>query len=209
MDPDSVLTALRVASWLDIEIDQVQASQLDRYHGWLASEAIRAGGVGPNEGSRLWQRHIADSLTFGIALSEAEIVGDIGSGVGLPGIPLAIAFPQLTFVLVDRSGRRCDLIRRAIAVLRLENCEVVHSDIGAVDKQFDAIVSRAAIPLQDLLIHVKHLLKPGGTAVIGISRAGNMPANMSDDGSGLSMELVEVPIDILDTPAKLLRIGAT
>ncbi len=209
MDPESFQTVLRVARWLNIEIGSSQQRQLVRYHGWLESEAIPAGGVGPNEAPRLWQRHIADSLTFGIALPDAETVADIGSGAGLPGVPLAIVYPHLDFTLVDRSGRRCDLIRRAIAILRVENCNVVHSDVRTVDKRFDAVVSRAAIPLEDLMIHVKRLLIPQGCAVLGLSQTGNRPIRPGEWGPGFATDVVELPLDILDTPAMLLRIRAT
>lgn len=196
------------AGYVGVTLSERQKQQLVRYHDWLATEAIAAGGVGPHEQDRLWNRHVADSLLFGIGLAAASSCLDVGSGVGLPGIPLAIAFPDTEFVLLDRSGRRCDLLRRAKAVLGLRNCTVTQGDVRQVSEQFESIVSRAALPPQQILIHVKRLLVPGGVAILGLSRApdGQVEVPESDE---LAISVESVPVEILDTPVYLLRIEAT
>ncbi len=204
----SIEDAVRAASWAGCELTEQQCEQLARYHRWLSEEALDAGGVGPNELDRLWTRHIGDSLLFGLALHQADTCADIGSGVGLPGVPLAIAGPATSFDLVDKSGRRCDLLRRAIRVLGLENCHVVHSDVDRLTTRYDAVVSRAAMPLERLLLHVKHLLSPDGIGLVGVThgRAGEAPIPASP--SGLTLAVVSVPDEILDRPVQLLRIEA-
>jgi 16S rRNA (guanine527-N7)-methyltransferase len=207
MGADSFVLAERAAGWLGLEIPEQGRIKLVRYADWLVREAIGAGGFGPNEENRVWSRHIADSILFGVDLVSGESCLDVGSGAGLPGIPLAILRPDITFDLVDRSGRRCDLLRRATAVLGLENCGVIHRDIAVVDKKYDRIVSRASLPPARLMIHVKRLLRRGGSATVGLSRTGTDLGLLSVP-PGLERSTVDVPADILDTAVHLLRIVA-
>lgn len=208
MGADSLQRAIAVASHLGVGLADKQQALLSRYHRWLIEEAIPGGGVGPHEKNRLWDRHIADSILFGIGVSESSSCLDIGTGVGLPGIPLAVAYPQTDFVLLDRSGRRCDLVRRAIAVLGLANCVVTHSEIKQFSGRFESIVSRAAIPPDQILFHVKRLLAPGGVAILGLSRAGRGDFDTIKDDE-LTVSVVASPPEILDSTAHLLRIEST
>jgi len=205
-DPSEVVG--RVAGWLGHELSIHQVDLLQTYHDWIVTEAIRAGGLGPNETEKVWARHIADSLVFGIALGRAGSCVDLGSGIGLPGIPLAIMYPEVRFFLVDRSGRRCDLMRRAIAVLGIQNCSVVHRDLVAIDAEAEANISRAAIPIGGSMIHGKRLLEARGTAVLGLSRT-EEPDVIAELPTGWSRQIVTVPAEILDTAVYLLRIEAT
>jgi 16S rRNA (guanine527-N7)-methyltransferase len=207
MGADSFVLAERAAGWLGLEIAEEGRIQLVRYADWLVSEAIGAGGIGPNEETRVWSRHIADSILFGVDLGLAESCLDVGSGVGLPGIPLAVLRPDIKFDLVDRSERRCDLLRRATAVLGLDNCRVIHGDIAAVDKKYDRIVSRASLPPARLMVHVKRLLHRGGSAIVGLSRTGT-ELGLPSVPAGFETSTVDVPADILDTAVHLLRIVA-
>jgi 16S rRNA (guanine527-N7)-methyltransferase len=208
MGADTFSDAVAAARWVGQELTRHQLDQLTVFHGLLGSEAVRAGGIGPNEIERLWSRHIGDSLLFGLVLDRAQTCVDVGSGAGLPGIPLAVAYPEIGFDLVDRSGRRCDLIRRMIAVLGLGNCKVVHKDVADVDKNYDALVARAAMPAEKLLIHVKRMIEPGGIALVAHSRTGNTGGPLPAMPDGLTGEYVEVPVDILDSPVNLLRIDS-
>jgi 16S rRNA (guanine527-N7)-methyltransferase len=208
MGADSFSIALAAARHVGVELDEAQVALLGRFHTWLGSESMRAGGVGPDEETRLWDRHIADSLVFSLALTAADTCIDLGSGTGLPGIPLAVAHPHIEFTLLDRSGRRCDLMRRSVAILDLPNCIVRQQDIADVADRFDAVVSRAAIPPKLLMIHVKRILKPRGIALVGLSRTGNTGILPVDDGE-MSLSMVSIPAEILDSGASLLRIEAT
>ncbi len=204
---NSLQTAVAAARWTGIEPTDRQQSLLETYKNWLIDEAIPAGGLGPNEGDRVWSRHLADSLLFGYGLGEQPACLDAGSGVGLPGIPLAIIHPQIEFELVDKSGRRCDLLKRAIGVLGLENCSVIHSELSSIGRRYPFLVSRAAIPANQMMIHVKQLLAGGGIANISVSRVGEGDPSI-DVPVGLLANLVSVPDKILDTRVQLLRIEA-
>jgi len=206
MGAESLQVALQAAAWVGEELLPEQQSLMIRFHDWMSSEAIQAGGLGPHERPRIWSRHIADSLLFGIELGTKCL--DIGSGVGLPGIPLAVMRPDVSFILLDRSGRRCDLMRRAIAVLGLGNCQVVELDIADLEKSFDSVVSRAAVPPEKMMFHVKRCLMPGGTAVLGLSHTGQT-SDLPKNPAGFTSVVVAVPADVLDTGVNLLRIEAT
>lgn len=172
---------------------------LVRYHDWLAGEAIPAGGLAPNEAGRLWTRHIADSLTFAVGLTRLadppDEALDIGTGVGLPGIPLAIVVPDVAWRLLDRSGRRCRLLRRVVRMLDLPNVTVVQADVAEWSRPMPFIVSRAALPAGALRPWLSRLLTPAGVAVIGGSHV--------DGGPEPGFELLAIPPTILDHQAWL------
>lgn len=139
-------------------LDARQLESLDAYRHWLGTEAVEAGGIGPNEVPHLLERHVADALTWLQPLGTApETILDIGSGVGLPGIPLAIALPATHITLLDRSGRRCGLLRRAIRILDLPNVVVKQRDVAQMDVGAEVVVSRASLPPEQLLPHLHRL----------------------------------------------------
>lgn len=141
----------RIAEWADIALPTDALEQLTVFSDWLAHEAIPAGGVGPNEESRLWNRHILDSALFAGFVEAGDSVLDIGSGVGLPGIPLAIMRPDCVVTLLDRAGRRSQLARRAVRVVGLDNIVVVQGDIASYAGRHSVAVSRGSLPPERLL----------------------------------------------------------
>ena len=187
---------LRAADYAGLELDPGQREQMSRFRRWLAEEGIRAGGLGPGEESRLERRHLADSILFASQLGAVDEVWDLGSGVGLPGIPLAISMPGTGFVLVDRSGRRVDLTRRAVRVLGLENCQVIAGEIKNLSGPLPALVSRASLPPPQLAEVAGRVLAPGGVAVVGGSwrEAPRYPG----------WTTIEIPPDVLDQTVWLL-----
>lgn len=161
-----------IAEFAGFALDDSQVELLNRYRDWLKTEAIPAGGLGPAEEDRLDERHIADSLLFAWPFDEfPEALIDLGTGVGLPGVPLAILWPETRVQLIDRSGKRIDLVRRACRVLGLDNIETLHRDLTDLGGRFPAIVSRAAMPPGRLASYAEELLQPGGLAVVGGSWA--------------------------------------
>jgi 16S rRNA (guanine527-N7)-methyltransferase len=118
-------------------------------------------------------KHILDSLApikiiRDLSKNSANFkIADIGSGAGLPGIPLAICLPNAAFTLIERMGRRAGFLRDAVAVLGLPNVVVVEADMEklaiAVDDRYDLIVFRAFRPLDSAILRrLFALLKPSG-----------------------------------------------
>lgn len=184
----------RAAAWAGWDLNETQLYTLRRYGEWLREEAIVAGGLGPNEGERIVERHLADSLLFAGGWRRAHpprSVADLGSGVGLPGIPLAILWPTTTVYLVERAGRRTRLLRRAVRILALE-MEVVEADASRVDLAgIEMVVARAAATPAKSLEWASRVLASGGVAVIGGSHV-ERPQRCAGE------EILAVPPEVLD-----------
>lgn len=112
--------------------------------------------------------HLADSL---VALEVAQIraagtVADLGSGAGVPGLPLAIALPGTGFSLVESSARKCEFIRRTADACELRNVEVVSSRIEQWSALVDVVTARALAPLEVVVEYAAPLLRIGGSLVV-------------------------------------------
>ncbi|QIL19547.1 16S rRNA (guanine(527)-N(7))-methyltransferase RsmG [Thermomonas sp. HDW16] len=109
-------------------------------------------------------KHLLDSLAMHAQLDGIDSLADLGTGPGLPGIPLAIARPQLQVTLVESNGKKARFLREAVRQLKLGNVHVAESRIEAfaAPGQFDAITARALATLPLILELGGHLLKPDG-----------------------------------------------
>ena len=125
-------------------------------------------------------KHLLDSLAmhpYVDAIAEAGgRLADLGTGPGLPGIPLALAKPGLQVTLVESNGKKTRFLREAVRKLGLGNVEVVESRIEAYDApgRFDAITARALATLPLILESGGHLLRPGGVL---LAMKGVVPAD--------------------------------
>lgn len=102
--------------------------------------------------------HLLDSLTVKPYVESARRVLDVGSGAGLPGVPLAIVLPHVQFVLLDSNGKKTRFMQQAIISLGLSNCEVVHQRIEQYQptEKFDTIVTRAFAEIGETLARLQH-----------------------------------------------------
>jgi 16S rRNA (guanine527-N7)-methyltransferase len=106
-------------------------------------------------------RHLVDSLAI-LPYVQGQSLADLGTGPGLPGIPLALARPELQVLLVDSNGKKVRFLREAIRSLKLENVRAVQSRVEDVEGQFDCITARAFASLEDMLAWGGHLLTKDG-----------------------------------------------
>lgn len=108
-------------------------------------------------------RHILDSLTIAPFIKGQHVI-DVGTGAGLPGIPLALVYPERRFVLLDSNGKKLRFLIQAKAELNLANVEVVQARVEAYHPQqcFDEVVSRAFTQLDDMIAKTRHLCCPKG-----------------------------------------------
>lgn len=106
-------------------------------------------------------RHLLDSLAV-LPYVRGPRLADLGTGAGLPGMPLAIALPELQVSLVDANGKKVRFLREAIRALKLDNVTAVQNRMENLDGEFDCITSRALSSLAGMLIAAGHLLAPDG-----------------------------------------------
>lgn len=157
------------AQTLGLALDDGQYRKLTTYIGELELWNPIYKLVGAH-GEELVTKHIVDSLAAVPVIEKilsrkpGAVTADLGSGAGLPGIPLAIAIPSHHFVLVERMGRRVGFLRNAIALCHLaEQVEVCERDLSEVKGSFDLVTFRAFRPLYEILDLVDPILAPGGT----------------------------------------------
>lgn len=140
-----------------------------KYVDFLSTAGLERGLMGPRERPRLWDRHVLNSAAAASQMHHGETVVDIGSGAGLPGIPLALARPDLTMTLVEPLLRRVNFLEEIVAVLgidiriirgRAEEKPVIAEAGGA-----DVVTSRAVAPLAKLAGWSAPLLRGGGRMV--------------------------------------------
>ena len=147
-------------------------SRLDRaqrYAEILAGAGVERGLLGPREVDRLWDRHILNSAAVAELLGAGERIADIGSGAGLPGIPLALARPDLRVTLIEPLLRRSEFLREVVDALGLEITIIrgraedrsVRQQVG----EMDAVVSRAVASLDKLTKWSMSLLRLDGRMV--------------------------------------------
>jgi len=154
---------------LETEPDVAQALFGDRidlaraYTGDLARRGEELGLIGPLEIPRLWTRHILNCALLAPLVLPGR-VGDIGSGAGLPGLVLAIARPDVQFILIEPMERRVEWLIHETAELGLDNVEVVR--VRAEDAKFspwlDQVTARAVSALSKLIPLTAPLVRSGG-----------------------------------------------
>ena len=184
------------------------------YAAWLAGPGIERGLLGPREVGRLWARHLLNCAVVGDVVPDGAAVADLGSGAGLPGIPLALARPDLRMTLVEPLLRRSTFLTEVVTALGLPSVEVVRSRAEELrgHRTFDVVTSRAVAPLERLLGWSAPLVAPGGCVVAmkGGSAADEVQAVLSLPGllSRLGLgppEVLEVGAGVVSEPATVVR----
>lgn len=187
----------------------------EAYHESLATDGSTRGFIGPREVDRLWDRHILNCAALADVVPEGASVADVGSGAGLPGIPLAIARPDVKVTLIEPLLRRTKFLDEVVADLGLTNVtvlrgraeeKVVRKEVGAVD----VVTSRAVAPLGKLAGWSLPLVRTGGrmiamkgsSAAEEIERDGKLIAK----AKGKFPSIVEIGESILDTPTYVVDI---
>lgn len=185
------------------------------YHESLATDGSIRGFIGPREIPRLWDRHILNCGVIGEAMDQGILVADVGSGAGLPGIPLAIARPDLEIILIEPLLKRSVYLGEVIEQLGLDNVSVIRgrAEEKAVRKQIghvDVVTSRAVAPLGRLASWSLPLVKVGGRmiAMKGASVAEEIErdAKAIRNAGGGEVKVYAVGGELLDEPTTLISI---
>jgi 16S rRNA (guanine527-N7)-methyltransferase len=158
----------------------------ERYVARLATDGVTRGLIGPREVPRLWERHVLNSAAVAEAVPQGARVVDVGSGAGLPGIPLGLSRPDVTLTLVEPMARRVEFLDEVVDELavpaglswrvvrgRAEDRPVVTA-VGPVD----VVTARAVAPLPRLVGWCRGLLRPGTqlVALVGARALQDLPA---------------------------------
>ena len=171
----------------------------ERYVARLATDGVIRGLIGPREVPRLWERHVLNSAAVAEAIAPGARVVDVGSGAGLPGIPLGLARPDVTMTLVEPMARRVEFLEEAVVELRALQGDAAgavgpgidggsrwrvvrgraedRSVIGAVGG-VDVVTARAVAPLPRLVGWCRGLMRPGTqlVALVGSRALDELPA---------------------------------
>jgi 16S rRNA (guanine527-N7)-methyltransferase len=187
----------------------------ERYAEMLAGPGVERGVIGPREADRLWERHLLNSAVLGELVPVGCRVLDVGSGAGLPGIPLAIARPDLTIVLLESMARRVGWLQDVVAELglgvavhrgRAEEPRV-RDELGGND----VVTARAVAPLGRLAQWALPLVAPGGRllAVKGASAEEELARDIGAvrAAGGAVVEIVQCGATIARPPTTVIVVS--
>ncbi len=168
--------------------------QIQRYAELLKGAGIERGLIGPKEGDRIWERHIANCIPITTILPENVRLVDIGSGAGLPGIVIALARPDLKVSLVEPLQRRVDFLNEVVSELGIP-VEVIRGRAERVKKQFEIVTARAVAPLEKLINISWHMIPRGGSlmAMKGESAAEEIASTTLKKGSTAELHEISLP----------------
>jgi 16S rRNA (guanine527-N7)-methyltransferase len=147
----------------ELTVTEQQASQLIQLVELLVKWNKAYNLTSVRDPSQMLVKHILDSIVVSPYLQGNSFI-DVGTGPGLPGLPLAILNPDKQFVLLDSLGKRLRFIRQAILSLGLKNVEIIQSRVEEYQPEvgFDCVLSRAFASLEDMLSWCYHLPNEGG-----------------------------------------------
>lgn len=193
-----------------------QAGALTSYAGWLAGAGTVRGLIGPREVPRLWDRHLLNSAAVAELLPHGVRLVDLGSGAGLPGLPLAIVRPDLRVDLVEPLLRRATFLTEVVADLGLtDRVKIVRGraeDRSVIELVGGAsyLTARAVAPLDKLVRLSFPLLVRGGSllAMKGNSAEDELARYESALGRARAeiRGVVECGVGLIDPPARVVHL---
>ena len=156
----------------------------------LAADSETFGLLGPRELPKIWSRHVINSALLSELVPDGSLVADVGSGAGLPGIPMAIAQPNAHFTLIEPMERRANWLVSVVNDLGIRNVDVIRARAEEVSRtDFDIVTARAVAALDKLL----KLLTP-------LTRGSNLKTVLALKGS-------RAPVEIAEAKPRLQRLG--
>lgn len=182
---------------ISIEPDPGDTERLGRFLALLLDANSSLNLTAITEPDAAWRKHIFDALTLIQVLAElpkGAMVADVGSGGGVPGIPLAICLPHLRFALIEATGKKADFLRAAAAGLELDNVLVINDRAEAVARshkdqlgreRYDAVIARALGRLNVAAELTVPLAKPGG--VIALVKGEKADEELAEAGPALGL----------------------
>ena len=184
----------------------------ERYAHMLATEGVERGLIGPRETDRIWDRHLLNCAAVGELIAPGTRVADVGSGAGLPGIPLAIARPDLEITMIEPMLRRTTFLQDVIDQLGLESVLVLRhraeERVVLEHADFDFATSRAVASLDKLTRWTMPLLKANG--IMLALKGDRAQAEVEEHGTLMaslgvaSVKVMRCGVEYLDPPATVV-----
>ena len=185
----------------------------EAYARLLTEQGVLRGLIGPSEVPRLWSRHILNCAVLGEVVEDGSTVFDIGSGAGLPGIPFAIAKPDVSVRLIEPLLRRTTFLEEVVAELGLDNVTVTRGRaeekaVLAAVGTADVVTSRAVAPLARLATWSAPLIAVGGRLVA--LKGKSVGEEIERDGAAVralgitDLRVEQCGVDVLDEPTTIL-----
>ncbi|MEY4296250.1 MAG: hypothetical protein RL016_96 [Actinomycetota bacterium] len=185
-------------------LDQARA-----YTAALIRDGDELGLLGPREMPRIWSRHVLNSAVVATLVADGASVADVGSGAGLPGIPMAIAQPNAHFTLIEPMERRSNWLIQQVEELGLKNVTVRRARAEEVGDTFDIVTARAVSALPKLLRMTVPLTKFGGQILaLKGSKAADEIAEAQKLKNKLKIagfEIIQVGTEHLTDPTTVVR----
>jgi len=173
-----------------VRLSPDQVTLLERYTDLLADRAIPLGLIAASDRERLFERHVADSLRAVRCIEPGErTVVDVGSGAGLPGIPLAIALPDRAVTLLDRSGRRIAFLELVVDELMLANAMVIRGRAEEAAVRVQVATVRAFADIGSAWRVAQRLIAPDGKVVYFAGRSWQPPVVPGGVADGTTIEI--------------------
>jgi 16S rRNA (guanine527-N7)-methyltransferase len=194
---------------IGLELPDAAVGLLGRFADLLLARAVPLGMIGRDDAGRIVPRHVIDSLrpTRLIGARGGLDVVDVGSGAGLPGIPLAIALPEARFVLAEPRAKRAAFLELAVEQLGLANVRVRPSRAETLQGgRFTSATARAFATLDSTWSVVNPLLGPGGILVAFAGARERPPADLP---GAEGIEVVRDPLDPAESPSSRAHLLAT
>jgi len=184
---------------------------LGRYADLLATDGVVRGLIGPREVTRLWSRHLANCAVLEELVPHGVVVADVGSGAGLPGLPLALVRPDLRVVLVEPLLRRATFLGEAVTALGLDDrVEVVRGRAEEQALSVDVVTARAVALLDKLAGWTLPLARVGGTllALKGEGAADEVAASARalERLGGGQIEVLTCGTGVVDPPTTVVKV---
>ena len=177
--------------------------QARQYFDLLVRDGDLLGLIGPRELPKLWSRHILNSAVVADLIEDGQVVADVGSGAGFPGIPMAILRPKVKFVLIEPMERRANWLADVVVpTLGLENVKVLRGRAEEAPlRNYDVTTARAVSALPKLLRMLVPLTAPGGQV---LAMKGSKAQDEIEESKSLAKKLRLESFEIVTVGEKLL-----
>lgn len=184
---------------------------ISRYVDILRDRGISWGLIGPREADRIWQRHVLNSMAMADLVPDGSSLVDVGSGAGLPGIPLAIGRPDLQVTLLEPLLRRYTFLTETVDELGLgDRVTVVRARAEDHQQQYEVVTARAVAPLPRLLAWCLPLLATDGQLLALKGSSAGEEIRQSSTAlakSHRSAEVVLVRAHPATEPTQVIKVG--